>query len=529
MNKQSSFIKIISLLLGICIIAFSCKKYINQGPITSTYGSEFWTSQTSVEQATLAMYGQLRSCLRSTSSEGVDHLEPSFFVFGDLVSGNFLPASGDVFLPYGLKASISPPWNFSYVPYWENTLQNWSRFYQLIAQCNLVLQNVPAMSTSLFTNESTKNTYIAEALFIRAYAYFYITRVWGDPVYVTKSYNDIDYGNIPPVARTPEAIVLDSCVSDLKKAAASLSFAGGDPAKSIRANKGSVYALLAHIYEWKKDYADAHAACQEVINNGGYSLEPMDTYKNIWKGQSSQESIFEIAMTFNPNDPNFSDQNNGGTAYDWPEAEFNCFGTFLKGPIVDNVKSDCWISPKSGFVDQFMDTANDARYKSIFTYVPASGGDLAGYMLLKYTNFFYQKPDTKTLPYINNDLVLFRLSDIILLDAEALASTGDIEGARMQLAKTEDRAGITEYQNPTNQYDMLDEVVIERGRELIGEGQWFYDLIRTEPTQQWLEYVGYPSDRVNATNKGYYWPLDMGTLFPQDNLLTQNPWWATHK
>ena len=44
-------------------------------------------------------------------------------------------------------------------------------------------------------------------------------------------------------------------------------------------------------------------------------------------------------------------------------------------------------------------------------------------MLIKYTNFFYQKPDTKTLPYINNDLVLFRLSDIILLDAEALAST----------------------------------------------------------------------------------------------------------
>ena len=76
---------------------------------------------------------------------------------------------------------------------------------------------------------------------------------------------------------------------------------------------------------------------------------------------------------------------------------------------------------------------------------------------------------------------------------------------------------------------MLDEVVMERGRELIGEGQWFYDLIRTEPTQQWLEYIGYPSDRVNATNKGYYWPLDMGTLFPQDNLLTQNPWWATHK
>jgi hypothetical protein len=77
---------------------------------------------------------------------------------------------------------------------------------------------------------------------------------------------------------------------------------------------------------------------------------------------------------------------------------------------------------------------------------------------------------------------------------------------------------------------MLDEIVMERGRELFGEGQWYYDLIRTQEAQSWLEAVGYPSNgRLSKTNKGYYWPLDMGTLFPYDNLLTQNPWWATHK
>ena len=188
------------------------------------------------------------------------------------------------------------------------------------------------------------------------------------------------------------------------------------------------------------------------------------------------------------------------------------------------------MSPSGGFVDQFFDATKDARYNAILTPVPATGGDEAGYLMLKYTNFQYQQPDSKTLPYIDNNLVLFRLSDIILLDAEALANQGDLTGAANDLALTEDRAGIDEYKNPTTQYDMIDEVVIERGRELIGEGQWYYDLIRTEPTQGWLEYQGYPADgRVNAVNKGYYWPLDMSTLFPQDNLLTQNPWWATHK
>jgi len=514
--KQHNFF--IALLLSlVCIVGISCKKYINEAPITSTYGAEFWTSQQSVEQASLAMYGQLRASLRQ---------DRSFFINGDLASGNF-EASYPNWWNYSPISTHNPysggNFFFSYVPYLEGSLQNWSRFYQLIAQANLILQNVPKMSSSLFSSEEQKNAYIGEALFMRAYTYFYITRIWGDPVFVTKTYNDVDYGNIPPIARTPENIVLDSCISDLKTAANYLSYVGGDPSKVTRANKATVEALLAHIYAWRHDYANAHQACLEVMNNGGYSLEPMDTYKNIWKGQSSSENIWEISMQYDPNDPNFKGQGS------WAEAGFDFFGnTFLKGSLVDNQNSSCWISLDGGFVDQFFDTA-DARFKTDFVHTPATDGDKAGYMLLKYTDFNYGDPSSQSYPYINNNLVLFRLSDIILLDAEALAYTGDLDGARADLALTENRAGITEYQNPTTQYDMLDEVVIERGRELIGEGQWFYDLIRTEPTQQWLEYVGYQSDRVTPQNKGYYWPLDMGTLFPQDNLLTQNPYWATHK
>ena len=53
------------VVFGFVVTLCSCKKQLNEGPIDSTYGSKFWTSQRSVEQATLAMYGQLRACLRS--------------------------------------------------------------------------------------------------------------------------------------------------------------------------------------------------------------------------------------------------------------------------------------------------------------------------------------------------------------------------------------------------------------------------------------------------------------------------------
>ena len=115
-----------------------------------------------------------------------------------------------------------------------------------------------------------------------------------------------------------------------------------------------------------------------------------------------------------------------------------------------------------------------------------------------------------------------------LLDAEALAYKGDLSGAAADLKMTEDRAGINNYASITSKDNMIDEIIKERGREFIGEGEWYYDLIRTNYTQGWLQKIGYPSTRVSATNKGYYWPIDMETLFPYDNQLVQNPYWQNN-
>src|SRR6476659_9352871 len=125
MKKQFSFFKIsVPLLVVIILTATSCKKYLYEAPITSTYGAAFWTSQSAVEQASLAMYGQLRASLRSGGS---------YFINGDLTSGVFIPKGGQAQWNYQtIKASNNPPFNFSYVPYLEDNLQNWSRFYRVI-------------------------------------------------------------------------------------------------------------------------------------------------------------------------------------------------------------------------------------------------------------------------------------------------------------------------------------------------------------------------------------------------------------
>lgn len=510
--KKPGFINIYLLLLTVLVITgSSCKKFIYDPPITTTYGSKFWVTEKAVDQAALAMYVQLRSSLKSSSSH---------FVFGDLTTDVFHCSYNADWTLNAVKASNSPAFFFSYVPYKEGVLQNWSRFYKLIAQSNLLLQNVPAMQNSLF-NTKTKNEYVGEALFMRAYTYFYITRVWGDPVYVSKTYNDVDYGNIPPVPRSPENAVLDSCLKDLRVAASYMNYANGDVTLSTRANKGSAYALMAHIFAWQHKYDSVHVYASKVINEGSYSLEPASSYNNIWAGQKSSENIFEIPMMANDNSIISETDVTGGKP--------GFFGVFLKGDIINRAGNNCWIVPANGMTGVLFSDQNDVRFKTLLQPVAASNGDEAGYMFLKYSNVKYKNEADKTSPYVNNNLVLLRLSDILLLDAEALASTGNIEGARNQLKQTEDRAGISGYTAPTTAYDMLDEIVIERGRELMGEGCWFYDLIRTDAAQGWLNYIGYPTTRIAPDNKGYYWPLDMNALFPYDNLLTQNPWWLKNK
>ncbi|WP_158559256.1 RagB/SusD family nutrient uptake outer membrane protein [Deminuibacter soli] len=510
MKRNSSFLYLLVLL----VISQSCKKDLNQGPINSTYDQEFWTSKTSAEQGTVAMYGAFRAAIRANKA---------FFINSEMTSGLFNATDWNLVSLTKDGGEKFPVATTNYL----GECTDWTRYYKVISQCNTVLDKVAAMPVGLFGDNNKKNSYIGEALYVRALTYFTMIRIWGDPVYITKTYDNADYGNIPPVARTAETAVLDTCILDLNKAAGYLSFTGGDPSKTTRASKGAAYALMAHIYAWQHKYDDAHKACQQVINSGGYAMESAATYANIWQGKSSAESIFEIPMQFNQNDNNFLNSADGYNDYnDWSEAQFNFFSIFLKDEQVDDLKSTCWLGDTS-MIRGIYWYDNDMRFNNMLQYTPASGGDPAGFKLLKYANFKYQNPSNSTNAYVNNNLVLFRLADIYLLDAEALAMTGKTQDAVDALNLVRRRAGIEDYSGDLDQASLVNEIMDERGRELIGEGSWFYDMIRTEPVVHALEgYLGYPADRV--TQKGYYWPLDMGKLFQNDPLLTQNPYWASH-
>src|SRR5699024_1407441 len=74
--------------------------------------------------------------------------------------------------------------------------------------------------------------------------------------------------------------------------------------------------------------------------------------------------------------------------------------------------------------------------------------------------------------------IVFRYADAILLYAEALAELGQDENkARELLNIIRDRAGAS--LRTSSGEDLRDDIYWERVRELQGEGQYFFDLVRT--------------------------------------------------
>ena len=93
---------------------------------------------------------------------------------------------------------------------------------------------------------------------------------------------------------------------------------------------------------------------------------------------------------------------------------------------------------------------------------------------LGYKKFHMRADDTA-------DLVLMRASEMLLVEAEALARDGFPEKAVVPLNELRHARGLGDYDlTGKSQQDVIDEILMERRRELWGEGFGITDILRTQ-------------------------------------------------
>lgn len=384
-----------------------------------------------------------------------------------------------------------------------------------ILRCNFVLQKVPAMDI----DEAIKNRILGEAYFLRAHYYFILVRLFGGVPLQTEP-ADSDSDLLLPRASVDE--IYELIESDLEEAIARLPKRSEyTQANMGRATKEAAMAELARVYmTYHQDYEhyqEVVTLC-DAIGEMGYRLE--EDYADLWNPakQNGVESIFEV-------------QYYGKTNYDfWSnENQASWLSTFT-GPRNSGMAAGCygWNQPTAEFVSQY-ETGDVRKEKTIFyTGCPTFDGmtyssaySTTGYNVRKFLLTKTQSPDYNTS---NQNWVVTRYADILLLKAEALNEMGQTTLAEVPLYEVRCRAGLTNRSSieGLSQMQMREKIIHERRMELAFEGHRWFDMIRYKDNYalDFLHSIG----KTAASSKHLLLPIPTQEREANPK-LTQNPGW----
>jgi hypothetical protein len=118
----------------------------------------------------------------------------------------------------------------------------------------------------------------------------------------------------------------------------------------------------------------------------------------------------------------------------------------------------------------------------------------------------------------DNDIIIYRLAEIYLMEAEAYAALGNTATAITYLNKTRNRAGIGNYSGATDQLSVEKEILNERGRELFFENKRWFDLVRFHKGGT-INVYNYVPNLIGKTTP-LFWPL-ASTVLGNNSQLTQ--------
>ncbi len=386
----------------------------------------------------------------------------------------------------------------------------WVNIFQEIGTSNAVLQS---LETS--PNSANLKGLIAETRALRAYGYFYAMDFWGNVPIVTTA--RIDPANLPKTSSRKE--VFEFVTSEMLKAIEDLPSIK-DVNRSAyypRFTKEAIYAALATIYLNGEVYAGSPywdktiEMCDNVISTQKYSLEAnvVDCFR-----ATNEDKSTELISSFSV-DPT---KNAGG----------NQFILYAQHSL-DQKKYNLPFIPAHGYsttqeaLDRYED--RDER-KGLLEYGPQTyldgtplllpngkqlvlvpvrdlvgAEDDEGYKVLKYTPI-----GTKWAGFNgDNDLVLIRYADILLMKAEALFRTGNTAESLTLINEVRARSNASPLTTLT-----LNDIEDERAREFIWEGHRRRDMIRfgtyftgtwkfkTTVTPTWRGIYPIPAQQINA-------------------------------
>lgn len=282
MIKKYISVKTSSAITGCAVIfasLFSCNEELTQYPTNAFAKDNFWTSE---PNAMIALTGMYRGGIEyGTQVVPSDWWTYCGIVFLDLATDNGYDRRGDNSTINRLTNGTLLPNNNVIKGYWDGS-------YKRIAICNDFLENIEKVAMPV----ETMNRMMAEARFIRATQYFYMSQFWGDVPLVTRTLVP-DEANSVEKASKPQ--VVQFVIDELKAAAEHLPAYGELKASETgRASKQAALAFLGRIYLSEKMFTEASDAYKTIMDLGDNQIDPNYQSLFIPANENSSENIFSV-------------------------------------------------------------------------------------------------------------------------------------------------------------------------------------------------------------------------------------------
>lgn len=331
----------------------------------------------------------------------------------------------------------------------------WATYYSAINEINLILEALPNVSFS-----ATRRTEIeGELRCIRALLYFNMMRIyaWDPSVIVTQ----FDKGGVPLMltgvlnltqitqpARAPIREVYQQLYRDLQEAIQKAPTTGGPH----RITRGAAFALFAKVALYNGDWENAARYATEAINTNVGRLATNANYIAAWRERVHPESILEILFQQEAESHGVNESNQSA---------------FTTRVALTSTSLGGWgaVVPTTQFLA--LHQTGDIRRQ---LYQP--GVNRSNIVVEECTKFLGK---TGTI-YMDN-IPVFRVSEMILIRAEAQARLGNAAQAIADVNTIRTRCGLPPVSGLTGNA-LLDEIILQRRLELAFEGDRWFDLKR---------------------------------------------------
>lgn len=419
---------IILSIAALSLLSTSCNKFLETKPTQQIPTSDAITDYRSASYAVIGAYDGLQN---------IYYYGRDYLVYGDVYTDNVIisPVNSNRFLTEGQ---------------WTVTASNGdmqSYYIYTTRAIDRVNQIIKAVEDGTAKMEDKELAYIkGQALAIRGIAHFDMVRMFGQKFVGNESSLGVPYLKAPIIKEKPTrntvAETYASSIEDLKAAIEMLKVSG--PKAPFFITSYAAEALLARVYMAQLDYNSAKPLLKDVIDNGGFSLATNADYVSIWGKSYDSSKEFVLAISNKADDYGAT----GSIGYIYQE---NGYGD-LRVP--------------TEVVALFSPT--DVRAKLYTKGVASANKDWT--FVSKYPN----REGANGL----SDSPIVRISDVYLMYAECCAYTGDEPTAITYLDKIRQRADLTAVATTATGDALKDAIFLERRKELLYEGHYFFDLKR---------------------------------------------------